>query len=116
MAGATPAQLTSTRATPCAASLVARPSATLASSATLTLTKMPPIAAAWARPVSSFRSKIAKIGRDTSELQSLMRNSYTVFCLKKQKTSNSNHYQHYTTTPPTEHDYCQQNISAIETT
>src|SRR3546814_7827790 len=29
-----------------------------------------------------------QIGRDTSELQSLMRNSYAVFCLKKKKKHN----------------------------
>src|SRR3546814_7114268 len=28
----------------------------------------------------------------TSELQSLMRNSYAVFCLKKKTTNNKNHY------------------------
>src|SRR3546814_9872275 len=31
----------------------------------------------------------------TSELQSLMRNSYAVFCLKKKKTTETKH-QHYT--------------------
>src|SRR3546814_7829014 len=31
-----------------------------------------------------------KIGRDTSELQSLMRNSYAVFCLKKKNTTINN--------------------------
>src|SRR3546814_4475786 len=30
--------------------------------------------------------ELAKIGRATSELQSLMRNSYAVFCLKKKTT------------------------------
>src|SRR3546814_3645373 len=30
--------------------------------------------------------RVAKIGRATSELQSLMRISYAVFCLKKKKT------------------------------
>src|SRR3546814_8719771 len=35
----------------------------------------------------------------TSELQSLMRISYAVFCLKK-KTITTNHYTHHTTTQP----------------
>src|SRR3546814_6963965 len=30
----------------------------------------------------------------TSELQSLMRNSYAVFCLKKTKTKNSRYHKH----------------------
>src|SRR3546814_1675875 len=33
------------------------------------------------------RANLRQIGRDTSELQSLMRNSYAVFCLKKKNTS-----------------------------
>src|SRR3546814_1784097 len=32
-----------------------------------------------------------EIGRDTSELQSLMRISYAVFCLKKKKSTEDNH-------------------------
>src|SRR3546814_1436065 len=40
----------------------------------------------------------AEIGRDTSELQSLMRISYAVFCLKKQKTSINNDYLSLQTT------------------
>src|SRR3546814_2168489 len=32
----------------------------------------------------------------TSELQSLMRISYAVFCLKKKKTNYTNKYQHHT--------------------
>src|SRR3546814_8631563 len=34
----------------------------------------------------------------TSELQSLMRISYAVFCLKKKKTTNTNHNSHNVTT------------------
>src|SRR3546814_7185049 len=34
----------------------------------------------------------------TSELQSLMRISYAVFCLKKQKSTNANHTSHKPTT------------------
>src|SRR3546814_6228520 len=34
----------------------------------------------------------------TSELQSLMRNSYAVFCLKKKKTANNKQKQQHTTT------------------
>src|SRR3546814_7586103 len=34
----------------------------------------------------------------TSELQSLMRHSYAVFCLKKKKTNQPNHPHDYTTT------------------
>src|SRR3546814_6680381 len=36
-------------------------------------------------------SCIVEIGRATSELQSLMRNSYTVICLTKTKTSQTRH-------------------------
>src|SRR3546814_5899013 len=39
----------------------------------------------------SIKAKI-KIGRAQSELQSLMRISYAVFCLKKKKTMNTNIY------------------------
>src|SRR3546814_2551221 len=35
-----------------------------------------------------FRRLVEKIGRATSELQSLMRSSYAVFCLKKNKPTN----------------------------
>src|SRR3546814_3851031 len=41
---------------------------------------------------TSFRSSHAKAGRSeehTSELQSLMRTSYAVFCLKKKNTTNT---------------------------
>src|SRR3546814_8109678 len=41
----------------------------------------------------------AEIGRAHSELQSLMRISYAVFCLKKKKT----HYDHKTQTNTTTH-------------
>src|SRR3546814_7856751 len=36
-----------------------------------------------------FRLVLFKIGRATSELQSLMRISYAVFCLKKKKKKNT---------------------------
>src|SRR3546814_2237766 len=46
-----------------------------------------------------------EIGRHTSELQSLMRISYAVFCLKKKRYTTTAHYSTYThdTTPPTPH-------------
>src|SRR3546814_1777242 len=46
---------------------------------------------------SPFRSE-----EHTSELQSLMRISYAVFCLKKKKVTH-NHTQHHNTTPNTQH-------------
>src|SRR3546814_2344326 len=47
----------------------------------------------WRARVSTAR--IAKIGRAPSELQSLMRISYAVFCLKKKKTKqNKTHEDH----------------------
>src|SRR3546814_8043860 len=36
---------------------------------------------------------LSKIGRATSELQSLMRISYAVFCLKKKKTTSQHHHR-----------------------
>src|SRR3546814_9788175 len=38
--------------------------------------------------------KLQEIGRDTSELQSLMRISYAVFCLKKKTNKNRNRTIH----------------------
>src|SRR3546814_4391921 len=47
----------------------------------------------WLSPAFGFWMKPIKIGRAQSELQSLMRISYAVFCLKKKKTTthNNNH-------------------------
>src|SRR3546814_6988900 len=39
-----------------------------------------------------------QIGRATSELQSLMRSSYAVFCLKTKKTQNTTHTNNSTIT------------------
>src|SRR3546814_7632300 len=41
-------------------------------------------------PRGRSRLQAAKIGRHTSELQSLMRISYAVFCLKKKKKTKKN--------------------------
>src|SRR3546814_4228073 len=41
-----------------------------------------------------FLKRYYEIGRDTSELQSLMRISYAVFCLKKKKKQSTNEPQH----------------------
>src|SRR3546814_10027652 len=47
-------------------------------------------------PTSATRRSTCEIGRATSELQSLMRISYDVFCLKKKKQNLvENIYQHY---------------------
>src|SRR3546814_1064600 len=40
------------------------------------------------RTLEEHAGQAGKIGRATSELQSLMRNSYAVFCLKKKTKSN----------------------------
>src|SRR3546814_10312026 len=42
------------------------------------------------------RSSIFRSEEHTSELQSLMRISYAVFCLKKKKKQNTKHYHTYT--------------------
>src|SRR3546814_3086014 len=42
---------------------------------------------AWLAVVAVINSVVSQIGRDTSELQSLMRISYAVFCLKKNNTT-----------------------------
>src|SRR3546814_6087896 len=44
-----------------------------------------PVDARTGKPIQSQRSE-----EHTSELQSLMRNSYSVFCLKKKNTNNTN--------------------------
>src|SRR3546814_2412759 len=44
-----------------------------------------PIASAHFRPVHSTSGETLRSEEHTSELQSLMRNSYAVFCLKKKK-------------------------------
>src|SRR3546814_6567868 len=43
--------------------------------------------AMWHDSHAVIRNSMAQIGRATSELQSLMRISYAVFCLKKKKTT-----------------------------
>src|SRR3546814_9403493 len=52
------------------------------------------VVAAAADPVHALRSE-----EHTSELQSLMRISYAVFCLKKKKTKNTPHVSRATSTP-----------------
>src|SRR3546814_3631126 len=54
--------------------------------------------AATARRASDRRGGV-KIGRAHAELQSLMRNSYAVFCLKKKKQlhTKTQHTEHYIT-------------------
>src|SRR3546814_4394092 len=48
------------------------------------------------RTVSSTPTRpLARSEEHTSELQSLMRISYAVFCLKKKKTTSTNHQQQY---------------------
>ena len=59
--GAMPAQFTSTRATPCAASAAATAASTLASSVTSTRVKVPPNARARASPRSASRSNSATL-------------------------------------------------------
>src|SRR3546814_2769216 len=62
----------------------------------------------WAFHQVDGRSIPQQIGRDTSELQSLMRISYAVFCLKKKKKKKEHHdilahtsYRHTTLNPTT---------------
>src|SRR3546814_4108340 len=54
-----------------------------------------PCAARWAGPGRRAPQRSAE---HTSELQSLMRISYAVFCLKKKQTNNHNLHQHITAT------------------
>src|SRR3546814_9771400 len=49
-----------------------------------------PVASARPRPCSP-RTPIERSEEHTSELQSLMRTSYAVFCLKKIQTTHNNH-------------------------
>src|SRR3546814_10593587 len=48
-----------------------------------------------ATPIPAFSNQANRSEEHTSELQSLMRISYAVFCLKKKKINNK-HNQHYT--------------------
>src|SRR3546814_8627000 len=50
----------------------------------------------WREPQTTvpIEPRSGQIGRDTSELQSLMRISYAVFCLKKKKTKKENNQDH----------------------
>src|SRR3546814_11610987 len=56
----------------------------------------PPDAEAWFRE-SIRRHRVTEIGRAHSELQSLMRISYAVFCLKKNNTNRQQIYDAYNT-------------------
>src|SRR3546814_6812308 len=47
-----------------------------------------------AREIARAREAELRSEEHTSELQSLMRISYAVFCLKKKKTNNSQSYKH----------------------
>src|SRR3546814_6839190 len=74
------------------------------------LSVVPPFASPWMRPLNALRnlvffgcSMLSRSEEHTSELQSLMRISYAVFCLKKKKdkhtqnlhnTINCMHKQH----------------------
>src|SRR3546814_2294698 len=66
-----------------------------------------------ARPRHGARGRKAAVREDdagrseehTSELQSLMRISYAVFCLKKKKIRKSKHTSNKTTTKKTEQNY-----------
>src|SRR3546814_5244242 len=57
-------------------------------------------------PFALFDAWFARSEEHTSELQSLMRISYAVFCLKKKNTrqSNKNSHQFSTTTTPDRHN------------
>src|SRR3546814_10073295 len=57
------------------------------SAASLTAATLAPDQVAGADASGSNGNMLAQIGRHTSELQSLMRISYAVFCLKKKKTT-----------------------------
>src|SRR3546814_2983556 len=66
-------------------------------------------------PASPYR---ARSEEHTSELQSLMRISYAVFCLKKKKktTNNQNMYVHYTytTTPDNNSHIAQTSLYVLQ--
>src|SRR3546814_2193602 len=58
------------------------------------------------RKLRNFIRKSLQIGRDTSELQSLMRISYAVFCLKKKNITNNKKKQTKPTYKSNMTDYC----------
>src|SRR3546814_7364178 len=49
--------------------------------------------------------RATEIGRATSELQSLMRISYAVFCLKKKKNTHTKNTERYTNAKNTQRDH-----------
>src|SRR3546814_4359208 len=51
-------------------------------------------------PRRADRRRSGRSEEHTSELQSLMRISYAVFCLKKKTKSNVHHHRHMNITPP----------------
>src|SRR3546814_3864439 len=53
-----------------------------------------PVAAMIAPAVNQQQRRLVRSEEHTSELQSLMRISYAVFCLKKKKTTTRNHPNH----------------------
>src|SRR3546814_4903309 len=53
-----------------------------------------------------FPSSMGRSEEHTSELQSLMRISYAVFCLKKKKLALPTLYAFYAARPTSEHTYC----------
>jgi hypothetical protein len=61
IAGAMPAQLTSTRSCPCAARAFSKPASVLASSVTLTSQNTPPMSFAITSPASALRSNSATL-------------------------------------------------------
>src|SRR3546814_5265921 len=63
------------------------------------------------RPLASI-SRTARSEEHTSELQSLMRSSYAVFCMKNKQKNNSITYNTYTT-PHHIHNYHTTDAAAI---
>src|SRR3546814_10556121 len=56
------------------------------------LGRLVPLTAAFAIPLLALAMYLHRSEEHTSELQSLMRISYAVFCLKKKKTTNRNNH------------------------
>src|SRR3546814_1224967 len=56
-------------------------------------------------PLESARRLCGRSEEHTSELQSLMRISYAVFCLKKKKQTNEHQRQHLPRTRPDRHSF-----------
>src|SRR3546814_4539147 len=71
-------------------------SSTIASSDSYWARCAAPVGGSWLRPTGASTARTTRSEEHTSELQSLMRISYAVFCLKKKTTTHHTYNDHPT--------------------